>query len=349
MEPFSSRWLRWMRGGGGPLGFAARALAWPCSLAFALVAWARDLGYRRGWLGCRHPGGLVISVGNLTAGGTGKTPVVAGLAGALIARGASVCVLTRGYRARPGELGDEPRLLQAQLPGLRIEQDRDRLAGAERALAAGAEVLLLDDGFQHRRMARDLDVVCVSALDPWGLGQLLPRGVLREPLAGLARADVVVLSHADQVPQGRVAALADALAARAPGARLLCARHAPLALREGGVRREPAELAGARALAFSGLGSPAAFEGTLAELGVELLAHRRFADHHPYSQAELDGLLAAAEAAEARLLTTAKDAQRLLGLDGAERVGVVEVEVRLRELGPAGAGEPLGFDALLPD
>jgi tetraacyldisaccharide 4'-kinase len=289
----------------------ARMLAIPPAWLFGLVARGRAIAYDRGWLRSRFPGTVpVIAIGNLTTGGTGKTPLVACCVESLMARGLRVGLLVRGYRAERGRLGDEAAWLLARSPALIVEQDRDRLAGAARALARGAEVLVLDDAFQHRRIRRDLDLLTVSALDPFGGGWPLPRGLLREPPCAARRADAVVLTHADLVPAVQLAELArrlEHLTGRAP----LSAQHVPCAIRDGAARYEPSWLAGQRVIAFSGIGSPDSFTASLTQLGAEVLEHHVFPDHHPFSRAELATITVRARAAGVRSITTAKDAMRL--------------------------------------
>ena len=214
----------------------------PLGMLYGAVTRARLRLYRSGFLKTERVGAPVISVGNLTAGGTGKTPMVEWVARTLAGEGLRACVLTRGYgRADEGrrvvasdgarvlaevwECGDEPRLLAERLVGAAsVVCDRDRVAAARWARAElGAEVFVLDDGFQHLRIARDLDIVTVDATAPWGGGHMLPRGRLREPASGLARAGCVVITRAE---------LADDLAAlRAEVARASGGRAAIVASR----------------------------------------------------------------------------------------------------------------------
>src|SRR5215208_3969363 len=189
----------------------------PLGIIYGAVARARARLYRSGFLKAERAGVPVVSVGNLTAGGTGKTPLVEWAARALAREGLRACVLTRGYGradesrrvvasdgarvlAEVAECGDEPRLLAERLLGAAaVVCDRDRVAAARWARAElGAEVFVLDDGFQHLRLARDLDIVTLDATAPWGGGHMLPRGRLREPVSGLARADCVVITRAEQ-------------------------------------------------------------------------------------------------------------------------------------------------------
>jgi tetraacyldisaccharide 4'-kinase len=279
-----------------------------------------------------HLDAAVVSVGNLTAGGTGKTPMVALVARELARRGRRVGVLSRGYRApASGEPNDEGLLLARLLPGVPQAQDKDRVRGGERLVEEGVDAIVLDDGFQHRRLARDLDLVLVDATAPFGLpardGEkpvraLLPRGLLREPLARLSRAQACVLTRCDQVPAARLAALRAEIEDAAPGVPILRASHRPAAYVDArGARRAAAELAGVEVELVSAVGNPDAFERTVTALGAKVAAHRRFPDHHAYTREDLAGL------GTRTPLTTAKDAVKLerLGVP----CGVLEVELRI--------------------
>src|SRR5438876_5539483 len=164
----------------------------------------RNWCYDRGWLPTHRPPVPVISVGNLTAGGTGKTPCVEYLARFLQARGLRPAVLSRGYRGN-GRPNDEALILEANLPDVPHLQGKDRVTRASQAVRVfGADVLILDDGFQHRRLRRDLDLVLIDAMNPWGHGRLLPRGLLREPISSLRRADAVIVTRLDQAQPAEI-------------------------------------------------------------------------------------------------------------------------------------------------
>ncbi len=251
----------------------------------------------------------VICVGNLTAGGTGKTPLVLALADRLAAAGLAPTLLSRGYggrRAGPhrvdpvrdtaADVGDEPLLLAQSHP---VWVARDRAAGARAAVAAGARLLLLDDGAQSPHLQKDLLFITVDAEVGFGNGRLIPAGPLREPVsAGLSRADVVVLIG----PQAARARCRDALPVlqgrRVIGAEIV---PAPTGL----------DLAGIPVVAFAGIGRPSKFFETLDRAGARLVATHSFGDHAPYGDAVLRRLLREARGAGAVLVTTEKDAIRL--------------------------------------
>ena len=180
----------------------------------------------------------VISIGNLTAGGTGKTPMVRWLANRLRIQGHRVAVLSRGYKSAAGELGDEQIMLDRLLNGPGVEAiimwaNPDRMAAAEAALKSDSsvDVFVLDDGFQHRRVARQMDIVLLSAPEPFGFGHVLPRGLLREPVRGLRRAHAVVITHADEVAESDLLAIEKCVRQIHPTVPIHRAAHQPGGLR----------------------------------------------------------------------------------------------------------------------
>ncbi len=317
---------------------------------YGAVVGLRGRLYDRGWLPATRLEVPVVSVGNLTAGGTGKTPLAHWLAVELSRRGRHPGLLSRGYRRSArggGGENDESRLSAALLPGVPCVEAPDRIAGGRELVARGADVIVLDDGFQHRRLARDLDLVLVDATRPWGLPAppgggpsvraFLPRGLLREPLSGLARADAVVLTRADQSSPEGLAFLEQELQEAAPGKPLVHAVHRPWRLRSLAGEEPPlAELRGRQVDLLSGIGNPDAFEETVRGLGADVRAHRRLADHHDYGGSELEGLGGAGR----WILTTAKDAVKWSG-----QAELLVLDVRLELVRGAGPLEAL-LDAL---
>lgn len=276
------------------LARAARAALSPAGWIYgASIAYRRDhaQGYRSA--------AKVLCVGNLTAGGSGKTPVAIAVAKALLARGEHVAFLTRGYGGRmkgpvlvdasthtSTDVGDEPLLLASAAPTIVA---CDRAEGAKLAEANGAGFIVMDDGHQNFSLKKDLSIVVVDAGSGFGNGHLLPAGPLREPVAqGLARADAVVLAG--------------------PGESSLGGFRGPV-LR---VRIEPGPVpAVRRVVAFAGIGRPSKFYSTLRTLGVDLVACHSFSDHHVYSNREIAALKEEARSAGAALMTTEKDYVRL--------------------------------------
>jgi len=273
----------------------------------------RNRGYDRGWLRSHSAAVPVVSVGNLTLGGTGKTPMVEWLARWFRCRGLRVAILSRGYGQIAG-LNDEGRVLEENLPDVPHLQDPDRVALAQvAALELGTELIVLDDGFQHRRLARDLDVVLIDALEPFGLGYLFPRGLLREPVSSLRRASVVVLSRADLIDAAGRAAIRTEIEGQAGPRPWAEARHAPLDLVDGEGASSSLDLVeGKSVAAFCGIGNPEGFRRTLLPLCRDLLDLRVFPDHHFYSAADVRSLAQWATDLRADLvLTTQKDLVKL--------------------------------------
>jgi tetraacyldisaccharide 4'-kinase len=275
----------------------------------------RNHGYDRGWLKVHQAGIPVVSVGNLTVGGTGKTPMVEWVARWFRSHEVRVAILSRGY-GQTGGVNDEGRVLEENLPDVPHLQAADRVHSAALAVSElEAELIVLDDGFQHRRIARDVDLVLLDALEPFGLGRLLPRGLLREPIRSLRRASVVVLSRADLVsPSDRSAIRAEAEdRARYQPLRWVEARHSPVDVVDGEGASSPLEILSGRSVAaFCGIGNPEGFRRTILPLCRELRALRTFPDHHAYTARDVGSLEAWARQLNADLvLTTQKDLVKL--------------------------------------
>jgi tetraacyldisaccharide 4'-kinase len=266
----------------------------------------------------------VFSVGNLTVGGTGKTPTVILLANLLRERGRRPAVLSRGYGGRTGapvnivsdgnrllmgwpEAGDEPLLIARAAPGVPVLTGSERFLTGKRALEAfGADSLILDDAFQHRSLHRDLDILLIDRTRPFGNGHLLPRGPLREPPEALQRAHLFIRTGNGNEPECLIPLLPDRPSF--PGFRR------PLGIIEGGTGPLlPVEsLRGKRVCAFAGIGRPENFRKSLEGLGMEVVSFQIFPDHHPYHRAELDALCRiASETGADRIVTTEKDGIRL--------------------------------------
>ncbi|HJP91167.1 MAG TPA: tetraacyldisaccharide 4'-kinase [Pyrinomonadaceae bacterium] len=318
----------------------------PLSLLYGAVTRSRLSLYRRGTFHTTKLDRPVISIGNITTGGTGKTPLVEWVARTLAAQGKKVCILTRGYGrkdphlqvivsdgygvlASPAEAGDEPYLLATKLTGLAaVISSADRIAAGEEAIKDfGTECFVLDDGFQHLRLARDLNIVTIDATNPWGGGRLLPYGRLREAPEGLSRADCVVITRCDQVEsvedlRGQIARLTG----NRPifNSRMQTARMS--SLKNGSETLAPA----ARVVAFCAVGNPGSFFGHVRSLGYEIGLEKSFPDHHIYSQDEIDSLTRAAKAAGAEaLVTTAKDAVKLRAMSLDLPCHVLEIEIAI--------------------
>ena len=286
-------------------------------LASVPYGWATALRNRlfdRGWKGTERAAVPVVSVGNLTVGGTGKTPCVEYVARRLRQWDRRVAILSRGYGSDQGP-NDEALVLEENLPDVPHLQGADRVALATVAVEElESEVLVLDDGFQHRRLARDLDLVLLDATEPWGFGYVLPRGLLRESPRGLRRAGAVLLTRCDQADAAALARLRERVARLAPQAPLIETSHRPTAWIDAEHRTRPLDhWRGKAVLAFCGIGNPEAFRRTLLDLGMTVRAFRAFPDHHPYSRNDVEDLRTWARhpATEGVVVTTQKDLVKL--------------------------------------
>jgi tetraacyldisaccharide 4'-kinase len=264
----------------------------------------------------------VISVGNLTVGGTGKTPMVEWLARWFRERDVRVSLISRGYGAETGSRNDEALELEQKLPDVPHLQNPDRVEAARAAIEEfDTQLILLDDAFQHRRIHRDLNIVLVDALEPFGYGHLLPRGLLREPIANLHRADVVVLSRSDAVSDETRESIRSKVMQYAPDADWLEVAHQPQRL----LSSTDDELAidslqGQRIAAFCGIGNPAGFRHTLRDLGADIVDFREFPDHHGYDRGDIESLTTWARGLQVdTVLCTHKDLVKV----GVEHLGDV--------------------------
>jgi tetraacyldisaccharide 4'-kinase len=265
---------------------------------------------------------LVVSVGNITLGGTGKTPMVEWLARWFAARGITVGIVSRGYRAGADGVNDEALELAQKLPGVPHIQNSNRVAAARATIEQhGCQALILDDGFQHRRLHRDLDIALVDALEPFGYGHVFPRGLLREPLSGLRRADIVVLSRSDLVDAPRRAEIERVVRQHSPDVVWAEASHQPIELIDSQGSTLPLDwLRGKRVVSCCGIGNPTGFRHTLAQCGCEVVAVREFPDHHQYTARDI-GQLAddVARHNAVALVTTHKDLVKLDRCELADR------------------------------
>ena len=308
------------------------------SVLFAGIVALRYLLYRCG-LKRRYPLGVqVISIGNVTAGGTGKTPVTEIFARTLAAEGRKVAILSRGYRRKEAPWwqrvftqvidpplvvsdgkrvlldsatgGDEPYMLASNLPGVAVVVDRDRVkAGRYAVKKLGCNTIILDDGFQYQKLRHSVEVVLVDATNPFGNGNMLPRGILREPARHLKRADIIFLTKC----RGDVGAVVEEVRQYNKTAEIVACRHAPKVLRDVWSREEfpLGWLEGKTVCTLSGIASPKGFENSLRHLGAKVVWCERYADHHRYDASEiLYALNRTADMGSDALVTTEKDAVR---------------------------------------
>ncbi len=303
----------------------------PLSLFYSIATRVRLSLFEKGVIRVSRLNVPVISVGNITTGGTGKTPIVEWVCRTLAAAGQKVCILTRGYgRPIPASrvvvsdgtkifadqtrAGDEPFMLAEKLLGLTaVICDPDRFAAGQWAIEElGTRVFVLDDGFQHLRLFRNLNIVTIDATNPWGGGKLLPYGRLREPLSGLRRADSVVITRADHVAS--VEPLRSTIEAISERPLIVTSSMRTTGLRflSGEISTTVAGNIAKPLGAFCGIGNSAAFFSHLKREGYEPILERVFPDHHVYTREDVDSITAQARKEGVKMLfTTAKDAVKL--------------------------------------
>ncbi|MCK5114230.1 MAG: tetraacyldisaccharide 4'-kinase [Phycisphaerae bacterium] len=298
----------------------------PYGAVMSLRRWA----YERGILASHSADVPVICVGNITTGGTGKTPMVKWVVDQLRAMGKTPAILTRGYKAVDGK-SDEAELL-AQLTGAKVVVNPDRVAGAKTAVESGADVIVMDDGFQHLQLRRDLDIVLIDATNPFGHDACLPCGFLREPKTALRIAGAIVITRCENQSPEALENLQQQLQQLAPQATVSRAVHAPAAIIDHNGSALPLEaLSGKRVLAFCGLGNPGAFFATAENLGATLAATKTFGDHTHYTAGHTKQLLAKANRCDAEiLLTTQKDYVKLANLPGIENAKIWQIAVEIK-------------------
>lgn len=333
------------------------------SLTYEACVRVRNAGYDWGLFPAHRLPCRVVSVGNLTTGGTGKTPSVIAMAAALRAAGERVSIVLRGYRSEGAgarvvsdgrtirlgwrEAGDEAVLLAQCLPGVPVVVGGDRVAAGRLAIAEfRPQTILLDDGFQHRRIHRDADLVLIDATDPFGGEWLLPRGRLREPVGGLHRADAILVTRADQAAD--LEGVVQRLAREAPGRPIARAVFRGCRLRElrSGQDRPVAEIRGKRVLAVSGIANPYSFHRTLEGSGAVVVDRVVYRDHHAFDEGDHRRIVGAAIASGADwIVTTEKDAVRLTPESLAEvPLFALGVDLVVGE-GAAAVGSALGCPA----
>jgi tetraacyldisaccharide 4'-kinase len=317
-----------------------RRLLTPLSALYATGIWLRNLRYDCSPTLSRAAGLPVISIGNITVGGTGKTPIVIETVRRLQALGRRPAILTRGYAAAAGETSDEVMEYARALPDTPVVVNPDRVAGAQTArIEHQADCLVLDDGFQHRRLLRDLDVVVIDALDPWGRGWVLPAGRLREPLRSLRRAQLFVIARANQVEDSKVAEIEHVLSKRAPDAPILHATLEPEAVVFPDERiEETAVLAYHNVLPVCGIGNPKTFLTCIAQLAGSVCGERIFSDHQRYAPRHVHEIIDYVGRRGADLVvTTRKDWVKLASLwsqhaaQDAPQLARLEVRLELQD------------------
>lgn len=324
----------------------------PLSRLYGVASRARRALYDKGLLRVHEISAPVISVGNITVGGTGKTPLVAWIAKVLARESRRVCILTRGYgrldahdrvivsdgnevHAGPERAGDEAYLLAEELIGCAaVISDADRVAAAHWAVKnLKTDVFVLDDGFQNLRVARNLNIVTIDATNPWGNRRVFPAGILREPLSALTRADCIVVTRADAAQQ--LNELENELVRLSNGVPVFRSRMNLARLRRAPGEESPPgtdEVKQSSVAAFCGIGNPESFFALLNREGYQLCHTRALRDHHRYVQSDLDRIEreAVAKGAQA-LLTTAKDEVKIRSINMNLPCYAVDIEIEIEE------------------
>jgi len=324
----------------GPGIVLLRLLLDIAAIGYSIAVRLRNFLYSKGWLKAHRADAVVISIGNITVGGTGKTPLVVWLCKQIISdsrfqiSNSQCAILTRGYKSRAqehkstraqelkstraqeiGSLKDEPAILIEKCPEVKVIVNPDRVGGAGEAINKfGAKVLIMDDGFQHRRLERDLDIVAIDATRPFGYGKMLPAGLLREPVSSLKRADGVVITRCDQITENEISQIEKKLRAINPDMVIARSIHAPAYVKSTDNKEISLKyLKGKKIFAFCGIGNPDAFLNTIKQLGANLVGSKVYNDHHHYTNDCLADIYEQAGALKADLiLTTQKDWTKII-------------------------------------
>jgi tetraacyldisaccharide 4'-kinase len=293
-----------------------RFLLGTASVGYSIAICLRNFLYSAGWLKAHSANAVVISIGNITTGGTGKTPLVIWLCKKIVSD-YQCAILTRGYKTsaqEPEKLTDEPAIFSESCPEVHVIVNPDRVAGAEEAaIKFGSKVLIMDDGFQHRRLARDLDIIAIDATLPFGYGRMLPAGLLREPVSSLKRAGAVVITRCDQIPENELSGLEEKLRLINPDMVISRSIHAPAYVKTIDNKEiSLEELKDKKIFAFCGIGNPGSFLTTIKTTEAELIGSKIFNDHHQYTETCIADIFEQAELLKADLiLTTQKDQNKI--------------------------------------
>jgi len=270
---------------GDPIAMVVRVVLRMASVPYGIVVRRRNHNYDRQVADIQRCDVPVISVGNLTTGGTGKTPIVCLLAKRLRERGLRVAIVSRGYGRGDADANDEAMELHARLPDVPHIQNPDRVAAAEVAVEElEAQIILMDDGFQHRRLHRDLDIVVIDATCPFGFGYQLPRGLLRESMDSLSRADAVLITRCQAVDPTAIESIRQTISTYNAEVPILASNHTPIGLLEYPETNLPLKNINQQKVGvLSAIGNPDAFEHTVRQCGATVQSARHLPDHDPYA------------------------------------------------------------------
>lgn len=274
---------------------------------YSLAVGLRNFLYSKRYLEIHTADVPVVSIGNITAGGTGKTPLVIWLCKFLQSENVPCAILTRGYKARGAT--DEPAIFAESCPQAKVIVNPDRAEAASEAVGKfGAKALVMDDGFQHRGLARDLDIVTIDVICPFGYGKLLPAGMLREPVVSLGRAGAAVLTRCDQISESELSRIESELRQINPDMVIARSVHSPSCVKSAAGEIAVEQLKGKKVFAFCGIGNPDAFLSTIKSTGADLVGSKIYNDHYHYTDADFDDINGRADCLEADfVLSTQKD------------------------------------------
>ena len=311
-----------------------RSLLGVAAAGYSIAVRLRNFLYLAGWLKAHRANAIVLNVGNITVGGTGKTPLVVWLCKEIISdskfqiSNSQCAILTRGYKAgkdsrlktqdarlKMQDYRDEPAILAESCPEVNVIVNPDRAAGAIEAVSKfGAKVLIMDDGFQHRRLVRDLDIITIDGTQPFGYGKMLPAGLLREPVTSLKRAGAVVITRCDQITETELKQIEKKLGLINPDMIIARSIHAPAYVKSADNKEISLEqLKNKKVFAFCGIGNPEAFLNTIKQLGANLVGSKFYNDHHHYTNDCLADIYEQAGDLKADLiLTTQKDWTKII-------------------------------------
>jgi len=329
-----------------PISQIFKVFLWILSLFYGIIIGLIKLCYKFKIFRSSRIDCSVISVGNITWGGTGKTPTVEYIAKKMIAKGRRPAILSRGYGRRwtmdEGRgtnfeaMGDEPFMLKLNLPGVPILVGEDRRKTGRRAIEEHkVDTIILDDGFGHWRLIRDLDIVVIDALNPFGNNHLIPRGILREPLSSLKRADVFLLTRVN-LAQNDIEPLRKRLNYINPQALIVESVHNPINLSDQkGNRHSLDYLKGRNLCIVSSIANPDSFKKTILNLGADISLNFSFPDHYAYREDDLKKIIASCNKASLRtIVTTQKDAVRLSILESKDRdieLLILKIEIKITQ------------------
>ena len=280
------------------------------SLFYSIIVRTRNFLYNAQILKSNKVNALIICIGNITTGGTGKTPLVVWLCNFLHDKDIRTAILTRGYKAHKGKFSDEPAILAQSCPDCRILINSNRTESAQKAISQhNAQVLVMDDGFQHRKLHRNLNIVTIDSTCPFGYGKILPAGLLREPATAIKRAQAAIITRSDLVSETKLIQITEKIKKINPDIVIANAMHKPVCVK---LIEKPKldleHLKTKRIFAFSGIGNPDGFLKTIKKLELNLIESKSYNDHYNYTQQDAEDIYQRAAYVNADLiLSTQKD------------------------------------------